>query len=709
MQSSDSLLIVDDDSRNCELMGRRLNKRGFKTFSAGNGNEALDWIQSNIVDLVLLDVEMPGLSGMDVLKELRKKFTAAQLPVIMVTGKADSSDIVAALDAGANDYVTKPIDFPVVLARIQTQIERKHTEDALRKSEERYALAMRAANDGLWDWDLQTDKIYLSPRWKSMVGEAEDALSDSPDEWFNRIHPDDVERVRVDIQSHIDNQTPHYEDEYRVLHKDGAYLWMLGRGLAIRDKNGTAYRMAGSQTDITRGKVVDFLTGLPNRVLFMDRLSRSFERAQRWESRTFALIFMDLDNFKLINDSLGHMVGDQLLIAIARRLENTVRASDSAMRIERHTIARLGGDEFTVLLEEVAGPVDAIRVADRIITDMHTPFIVEGHELFPTASIGIAVYNHSYQSPDALLQDADMAMYNAKVSGKGHYEIFDTDMRAASIARLQLETEFRRAIERNEFENYYQAVVSLRTGRICGFEALVRWHNTARGIISPMEFIPMAEETGLIIPLGQWVLETACQQTSQWQMEFSENPPLSISVNLSARHFLQSDVLQQCTDIMNKMSLCRHSLVLEVTESTLMKDHDASVELMRRLKECDIRIAMDDFGTGYSSLSYLHQFPFDNLKIDRSFITRLMEDDEIVRTILTMGQNLGLKVVAEGVETIEQVDKLKEMGCDYGQGYYFSKPITATEATALLRAQNEIPLIPLNDMSAMQVISTDSV
>ncbi|MDR1728560.1 MAG: EAL domain-containing protein [Acidobacteriota bacterium] len=706
MQNPDSLLIVDDDSRNRELMGRRLNKRGFQTFSVGDGNEALAWIDANPVDLVLLDVEMPGLGGMDVLKEVRKKFTAAQLPVIMVTGKADSSDIVAALDAGANDYVTKPIDFPVVLARIQTQIERKHTEDALRKSEERYALAMRAANDGLWDWDLQSGAIYFSPRWKSMVGEEEDALGDSPEEWFGRIHPDDVERVRADIQAHIDGQTPHYEDEYRVLHKDGTYLWMLGRGLAIRDKNGKAYRMAGSQTDITRGKVVDFLTGLPNRVLFMDRLSRSFERVRRRRDRTFALIFMDLDNFKLINDSLGHMVGDQLLVAIARRLESTVRSSDSVARIEHHTIARIGGDEFTVLLEDVAGPLDAIRVTDRIISDMGAPFVVDGHELFPTASIGIAVYNHSYQSPDALLQDADMAMYSAKVAGKGRYEIFDTEMRAASVARLQLETEFRRAIERNEFENYYQAIVSFKTGRIYGFEALVRWRNATRGIVPPMEFIPMAEETGLIIPLGQWVLETACRQTSQWQARFPQDPPLSISVNLSARHFLQSDVLQQCTDIMKKMPLARRSLVLEVTESTLMKDHDASIELMGKLKDFDIRIAMDDFGTGYSSLSYLHQFPFDNLKIDRSFIIRLMEDDEIVRTILTMGHNLGLKVVAEGVETLSQVDKLKEMECDYGQGYYFSKPVATREATALLEAQSGLSFIPPADALAGEAAVT---
>jgi EAL domain-containing protein (putative c-di-GMP-specific phosphodiesterase class I) len=287
-----------------------------------------------------------------------------------------------------------------------------------------------------------------------------------------------------------------------------------------------------------------------------------------------------------------------------------------------------------------------------------------------------------------------MAMHSAKLAGKGRFEIFDADMRAASVARLQLETEFRRAIERNEFENYYQAIVSLKTGRIYGFEALVRWQNPSRGLVPPAEFIPLAEETGLIVPLGQWVLETACRQISLWQSRFSEDPPLTVSVNLSAKHFLQSDLWVHCNTLLKDITISRNSLVLEITESTLMKDHDASIKLMQKIKDLDIRIAMDDFGTGYSSLSYLHQFPFDSLKIDQSFLSRVNEDDEMVRTILALGHNLGLKVVAEGVETLEQVDMLRALGCDYGQGYYFSKPITAQEATMLLEKHSGASLIP---------------
>jgi diguanylate cyclase (GGDEF)-like protein/PAS domain S-box-containing protein len=695
-QGPDSLLVVDDDSMNRDLMSRRLSKRGFSASLASTGGDALDWVKSHHVDLMLLDVDMPDMNGLEVLRTIRKTYTPAQLPIIMVTGKSSSEDIVAALAAGANDYVTKPIDFPVVLARIQTQLSRKHAEEALRKSEERYALAARAANDGLWDWDLASGKIYFSPRWKSMLGWAEHEISDDPDEWFRRIHPDDVDRVRADINAHLEDMVPHYEDEYRILHRDGNYLWMLGRALAVRDDGGKAYRVAGSQTDITRGKVVDVLTGLPNRVLFMDRLGRSFERVRRRTDKTLALIFLDLDSFKLINDSLGHMIGDQLLVEIAGRLESTVRSGDSVARFGRNnTIARLGGDEFTILLEEISSATEATRVAERIAKDLLEPFMIGGQELFPTASMGIALYNSSYQTPEELLRDADTAMYSAKALGKGRYEIFDSNMRANTIARLQLETELRRAVERKEFEIHYQSIVSLDSGRIWGFEALVRWRHPTRGLVSPNEFIPVAEETGLIVPLGKWVLETASQQMHLWQSRFRENPPLLISVNLSARHFLQPDLLDHCRKMLVENQLLYSSLSLEVTESAMISDPEAAIDVMVQLKALGIKIALDDFGTGYSSLSYLHRFPLDSLKIDRSFVSRMMEDDEIVRTIITLGRNLGLKVIAEGVETIEQAERLRELRCGFAQGYYFSIPVHAQEATDLLAAQYHMaPPIP---------------
>jgi diguanylate cyclase (GGDEF)-like protein/PAS domain S-box-containing protein len=693
MLGPDSLLIASNDSINRDVMLQRFSERGFNASAVDSSKRALEWITSHRVNLLLLDVEMQDIRGLDLLKTLRQTYSPAQLPIIMVTDRATSEDAVKALATGANDYVSKPIDFPVVLARIQTQLSRTHAEAALRESEERYALAARGANDGLWDWDLIAGKMHFSPRWKAMLGWEEHEISDNPNEWFIRIHPDDIERVRADISAHLEESTSHYEGEYRMLHRDGNYLWMLGRGLSVRNADGVVCRMAGSQTDITRGKVVDVLTGLPNRVLFMDRLSRSFERARRRTDKTIAVVFIDLDSFKLINDSLGHMVGDQFLVTIAGRLESTLRSGDSIARFGRnHTIARLGGDEFTILLEDISGARDATRVAERIALDLAKPFVVAGQELFPSASMGIALYNPSYQNPEELLRDADTAMYSAKALGKGRYEIFDANMRANTIAKLQLDTEFRRAIERREFENYYQPIVSLETGKILGFETLVRWKHSTRGLIPPKEFIPVAEETGLIVPLGQWVVETACQQMRFWQGRFQEESPLLLSINLSARHFLQPDLVHQCRKVLYHTQLSPGSLIFEVTESAMMPDPEAAIQVMNQLKALGVQIALDDFGTGYSSLSYLHRFPLDSLKIDRAFISRTMEDDEIIRTILTLGRNLGLKVVAEGVETAEQVRKLQDLGCVLAQGYYFSDPVTAQAATDLLAAKRSWPI-----------------
>ncbi|MEJ2246972.1 MAG: EAL domain-containing protein [Acidobacteriota bacterium] len=702
----DTLLVIDDNPLNCDRTVRGLSREGFRVSSVENGRSALKWIDKNRVDLILLSLEMPNQNGFTALRVLRERYDPARLPIIVVTDKTGSKNAVNALNAGANDYFTKSVDFAILLARIQAQLSRKHAEEALRESEARYALAALGANDGLWDWNFTTNEIYFSPRWKSMLGWEENEIENKPDEWFRRIHPDDADRVRADIAAHLKEQTQHYEGEYRIQHRDGHYLWMLGRGIAIRGDNGKACRMAGSQTDITQGKVVDVLTGLPNRVLFMDRLGRSFRRAKRSKNKSFALIFLDLDSFKLINDSLGHLIGDQMLVTIAGRLETTVRSCDTISRLgQNHTVARLGGDEFTILLEDVSSSDEAIRVAERISNELSEPFIVNNQELIPTASIGIAMYNQGYQTPDELLRDADTAMYSAKALGKGRYEIFDSNMRANTVARLQMEGEMRRGMEEQEFEVYYQAVVSLQTEKILGFEALVRWNHSNRGMIPTNEFVLVAEETGLDVSLGQWVFETACQQARIWQTRFTETDPLSIHINLSARHFLQPDLIQRCRSVLIKTQLSHSSLVLELNENAMMSDPETAINAMRQLKSLGVKLALDDFGTGYSSLSYLHRFPLDSLKIDRSFVARMMEDDEIVHTIITLGRNLGIQVIAEGVETVEQLEKLRQMGmgCEYAQGYIFSIPVKASEATDMLTAKQFIPptrlKVPLDDYS----------
>jgi diguanylate cyclase (GGDEF)-like protein/PAS domain S-box-containing protein len=685
---SNQLLIVDDNENNRDMFARRLERKGYTVAVAESAVRLQDRIKQDKVDLVLLDIEMPGVSGLDALKTLRETFSPIQLPVIMVTARNQSEDIVKALDLGANDYLTKPIDFPVALARIKTQLSHKRAEQALRESEERYALAARGANDGLWDWNLVQNSIYFSPRWKSMLGYQEAEIGDDPEEWFNRVHEADREQLRRRITDHLNGGTPHFESEARMLHKDGVFRWMLSRGLMIRGESGKPIRMAGSQTDITEGKVADPLTGLPNRLLFNDRLLRLIEHRRRHPDALFAVLFLDLDGFKMVNDSLGHLAGDKLLVSVASRLLKCLRHTDTVARVnESFTVARLGGDEFAILIGDLRDASGATLVADRLMHELALPFNIDDKEIFTSVSIGIALSTSGYQLPEEFLRDADTAMYQAKARGKARYEVFDADMRASITHRLQLETDLRHALGRHEFRNFYQPIISLETGKIAGFEALLRWQHPTRGLLGPSEFIPIAEETGLIREVGWWSLSEACRQIAKWRSlsSFSE---LTISVNLSVKQFLQPTFASQLDELLHELGLPEGTLKLELTESSIMTDPVAAVSLLAQIKALGIRLAIDDFGTGYSSLSYLQRFPLDTLKIDRSFTSAMgngsKEESMIVRTIMPLAHNLGLDVVAEGVETDEQVSLLKELRCKYAQGFFFSRPINAEEAQMLL-------------------------
>src|SRR5260221_496408 len=683
-------MIVDDDEWTGDLLARRLARKGYVVGLAGSAKELLERVKQDAVDLVLLDVEMPEISGLDALQKLRERYSAAELPIIMVTAKAQSDDIVKALDSGANDYLTKPIDFPVAVARIGTQLSHKHAQEALKESEERYALAARGSNDGLWDWNQSANVVHFSPRWKAMLGCQEGEIGDKPEEWFDRIHDADRDRVKEEIAAHQKGLTPHFESEHRVLHKDGTFRWMLSRGVAVHDSSGNALRMAGSQTDITEGKVSDPLTGLPNRLLFIDRVGRLIKLTKRRKEHLFAVLFMDLDGFKMINDSVGHLMADQLLLGVANRLEKCLRSTDTVARLgETFTVARLGGDEFTVLLDDIKDPSDAKRAADRMMKALAAPFILGGKEVFTSVSIGIALSNSAYEQPEEILRDADTAMYRAKSLGKARYEVFDADMRASVMARLQLETDLRRALERGEFRNFYQPIVALVSGEIAGFEALSRWQHPTRGLLGPNEFIPVAEETGLIRELGWWNLREACRQISEWRAASVAHRHLTISVNLSAKQFLQPNLVEDIRKLLLELALPPEALKLEITESTVMADPSGAVEMLQQIKSLGICLAIDDFGTGYSSLSYLHRFPLDTLKIDRSFISSMCEGGEgmeIARTILPMANNLRLDVVAEGIDTVQQVALLTKLQCKYGQGYYLSRPLFADGTAALLAA-----------------------
>ena len=425
----------------------------------------------------------------------------------------------------------------------------------------------------------------------------------------------------------------------------------------------------------------DSLTGLANRALFLDHLKRSIDCAKRRKDYLFAVLFLDLNRFKVINDSLGHTIGDELLIAIAGKLKSCLRPED--------TIARLGGDEFTILLGEIRDFSDATRVAERIHGELALPLDLGGHEVFASTSVGIVLSGPDYNQPEDLLRDADIAMYRSKAHGS-RYEVFDREMHGRAISRLELETDLRRGIEREEFQVHYQPLVSLETSRISGFEALVRWQPPGKDIVSPADFIPAAEETGLIVPIGDWVLREACHQMRTWQSKFSADPPLTINVNLSVKQFMQPTLVKDIDRILSETNLDPRNLNLEITESLIMEDTSATATMLSRLKDLDIKLQMDDFGTGYSSLSYLHRFPIDTLKIDRSFISNMGADrknSEIVQTILMLAQNLGMDATAEGVETSAQLTELRSMACERGQGYYFSKPLDAIATEDLLRAQ----------------------
>lgn len=523
-----------------------------------------------------------------------------------------------------------------------------------------------------------------------MLGYAEDEMGDSPREWWSRIHPEDSERVKLTITSHLKGISSHFESEHRMLHKDGTYRWMLSRGLAVCGPDGSVVRMAGSQSDITDRKVAeekllhdafyDTLTGLPNRALFMDRLKYAIEHVKRRKDDLFAVLFLDLDRFKDINDSLGHMVGDELLIEIAKMLRGGLRATDM--------VARFGGDEFVILLDDIESMDTAKRIADWVQQELKSLTYSSEHEFFISTSIGIVSSAMNYQRAEEVLRDADIAMYSAKAHGKARYAVFDPSMRERIMNRLALETDLRQSIENHELWIEYQPIISLKNGCLSGFEALVRWQHPERGLLLPGDFISLAEDTGLIIAIDRWVLRQACHQLRLWQIKYPQDPPLTMNVNLSGKQIVQPDLIQEVKNILEETGLKANTLKLEITESVVMENNEITSQAFKKLNQVGVQIQIDDFGTGYSSLGYLHKFPVNALKVDRSFVQRLGvngNDPDIVGTVLTLAHDLGMEAVAEGMETDEQLQKLKDLGCEYGQGYIVSEPLGRDQAEELIR------------------------
>jgi diguanylate cyclase (GGDEF)-like protein/PAS domain S-box-containing protein len=686
-----TVLLIEDNLQEAELIRTMLSQSRRETVRVEHAtrlHDGLERLQDGPVDVVLLDFSLPDSSGLASFERTRE--VAPNVPIVVLTNLDDEEMALRAVRGGAQDYLVKrQVDNELLLRSIRYAVERMHAERALWESEERYTLAVNGAHDGLWDWNLKTGTAYFSPRWKTMIGYREDEIGTEVDEWFSRVHPDDSVALHKALEAHFTGQEPHLEHEHRMRCKDGSAIWVLSRGLAVRDRAEKPTRIAGSLTDISAAKraqaqllhdaLYDALTQLPNRTLFLDHLGLSVDQARRRKNSMVAVLFMDLDRFKTINDSLGHSVGDELLVELARRLTHFLRPGD--------TVARLGGDEFAVLLNDVHGVGDATRVAERIQELIREKMVIGGREVFTCASIGVALSSPGYKRPEEILRDADTAMYRAKAAGRGSYQVFDQTMHRNAVALLKLETELRRAVELKQFVMHYQPIVSLEKGRIVGFEGLVRWRHSERGLVNPERFIAVAEETGLIVPLGWWVMRQACRHAREWQQLIPSQPPLYVSVNVSGKVVMQPDMFDRVTAILEETGLPPTSLRLEITENVIMDHGDIALGKLAQFHGLGVQFSVDDFGTGYSSLSYLQRFSYDTLKIDRSFISGMESEGDasgIVQTIVALARMLKINVVAEGVETSVQLKRLREIGCSHAQGFWFSKPVDRAATQALL-------------------------
>ena len=575
--------------------------------------------------------------------------------------------------------------------------EHKRAEDSLRESENRLRTLLESMSEGLIQVDDSDEIVFVNDRFCEMSGfRREELLGQVSDILLDEEGRKFVREANVKRLEGISSQY-----EIRLKKQSGEMMWVLIGGAPIVNAHGVVTGTMGVFTDINERKLAekqllhdafhDGLTGLANRTLFMDHLQQTIKRGKRKTPRNYAVLFLDLDRFKIVNDSLGHAEGDNLLKQVARRLEESLRFGD--------LLARLGGDEFTILLDELDKIDDALMIAERIQNDLKIPFDLGGREVFVSASIGVALSTIGHLRAEDMLRDADIAMYRAKAKGKAQYQVFDLSMHTHAMSKLQLETEMRQALQRGEFCLHYQPIIDLEDESLAGFEALIRWNHPKRGLVSPGEFIPLAEEIGLVIPLGRWILYESCRQMREWQKKNPWTTSLKMSVNLSSKQFLAPDLVEQVFAALVATQLDPQNLKLEVTESHVMENSDKAVTMMNTLREIGVEMSLDDFGTGYSSLSYLHRLPVNYLKIDRSFVSRMVESEEngeIVHTIIKLAQNLKMKVIAEGIETGEQLLKLKMLNCEYGQGYFFSKPLGVELASKFINEytlKNSLSLI----------------
>jgi diguanylate cyclase (GGDEF)-like protein len=717
---------VDDIESNREMLKRRLQRKDFDVTMAEGGRQALAMLADRDFDVVLLDIMMPDISGIETLREIRANTQWQNLPVIMVTATDEEDTLPECLDIGANDYVSKPVNIPVLTARIRSQVSRKRAMDEVEQNQawleervEKRTLELQTSLKKLKQGCIDRDQAkFESTLAKTRLMDAINSLGDGFALFDSDFRLQFTNRMFYELYDFTPLQVPvgtSYEDflrkvadkgvvaeavgrenlwlteQLKVVEKEYEHFISSGRWLRIDQRKTSEGGLVGVYSDITTAKVTsdkinnlafyDHLTELPNRRLLLDRLNQSLAASAR-NGQYGALLFFDLDNFKTINDTLGHEAGDLLLQHIATRLTDGVRKSD--------IVSRFGGDEFVLLLgdlspQAIKAAAQTQHIAENILLSLNQPYQLNTHTYHSTASIGATVFSGDKEAAEELLKQADTAMYESKAAGRNTLTFFDPAMQQAIIARVAMEKELGNAIKENQFQIYYQIQVD-SAGQALGAEALIRWLHPERGIISPFDFIPLAEETGLIIPIGQWVLDTGCAQLKAWQSN-PRTQDLILAVNVSAKQLNQKNFVQQVKATVQYHDINPARLKLELTESMLVVDINSIIIKMDVLNKIGIKFSLDDFGTGYSSLQYLKKLPITQLKIDKSFVRDLIEDPSdrlIVRTIITMAHSLEIQVIAEGVETVEQRDYLLNNGCIYYQGYLFSKPVPIEEFETLL-------------------------
>jgi diguanylate cyclase (GGDEF)-like protein/PAS domain S-box-containing protein len=691
-------LIVDDDAMMRLLIRQTLERAGLACHEAPNGTLAVEKFAELRPDIVLLDVMMPEMDGYEACRRLREKDPSAVVPVLMLTGLDDLDSINRAYQVGATDFISKPINWGVLGHRVRYILRASQAFRDITKHQLSLEAAQRIAHLGGWEWKPTRNEVYWSAETYRILGLEPQAEPPGFDSFIDRVHPDDREQAQQAIRDLL-NDGQSAGRAVRVVRPDGVIRHVQLQAEGSFDDSGTLQLISGTIQDVTELKEAeerirylayyDGVTGLPNRQFFIERLQHALAQSRRHQ-RQLAVVSLDLDQFKRFNDTLGHAAGNELLVSVARRLAGVVRREDTVAHAEGEmfdAVARLDGDEFSLLVTDLNQYHDAARVARRLIDELRKPFRAGNQEVFVSASVGLALYPLDGEDSDALIKNAGAAMHFAKDQGRDNYQFYSRAMNATALEKLAMESQLRRAVERDELLLHYQPKLQMSTGRIVGLEALIRWKHPELGLVPPSQFIPLAEETGLIVPIGEWVLRNACKQNIAWQR--AGLTPVHVAVNIASPHFRQGGLVASVGSALKETGVEPNWLEVELTESMLMQSVDTTLKTLFQLKDMGVRLAIDDFGTGYSSLSYLKRFPLDTLKIDRSFVKDLPRDPEdaaITKAIIAMSHSLKLSVVAEGVETAEQLAFLQQHACDLVQGFLFSRPVAAEDIPAMLSA-----------------------